>query len=62
MRNKKGRLKSAGQVVAIALLIAYAALLIYKGSTDLQALSAAYPGSEFWPALGRHFLRVLGGG
>ena len=55
-------LKSAGQVLAVGALIAYFVLLLHKGSLDIAALKEANPGPEFWPALGRHFLRVLGGG
>jgi len=55
-------LKTAGQVLAVTALFAYFILLLHKGWIDIAALSAAHPGSEFWPALGRHVLRVLGGG
>jgi len=55
-------LKSAGQVLAAMALVAYVVLLLHKGWIDFSALSAAHPGAEFWPALGRHILRVLGGG
>jgi hypothetical protein len=55
-------LKTAGQVFAVLLLVAYGALLLHKGSIDLAAIVQAHPGPDFWPALGRHLMRVLGGG
>jgi hypothetical protein len=55
-------MKTAGQILAVTLLVAYAALLLHKGAIDLTALAQAHPGADFWPALGRHLLRVLGGG
>lgn len=54
--------KTAMQVVALLCLAAYFGLLVHKASVDLRALAEQYPGREFWPALGRHFLRSLGGG
>ncbi len=56
------RAKSAGQVVAIVAFVAYLVLLLQKGSVDIAAIQAANPDGEFWRALGRHLLRVLGGG
>lgn len=50
------------QVFAILCLIAYFVLLAYKGTADFSALAQMYPGDEFWPALGRHLIRNLGGG
>ncbi len=54
--------KTAGQVVAVVLLVAYVVLLLHKGSVDISSLAKAHPGDEFWLALGRHVLRILGGG
>jgi len=55
-------IKTAMQVFAILCLVAYFAILAYKGSVDISALAKQYPGSEFWAALGRHLIRNLGGG
>ncbi|MCF8179226.1 MAG: hypothetical protein K9J74_12015 [Sulfuritalea sp.] len=55
-------LKTAGQVFAVVALLAYVVLLLHKGFIDIAVIEAAHPGSEFWLALGRHLLRVLGGG
>ena len=54
--------KTAMQVFAVLCLVAYFVLLAYKGSIDFSALAQKYPGDEFWPALGRHLIRNLGGG
>lgn len=64
MQPRKGAslLKTAGQVVAIILLTAYGALLLHKGVVDISAIARAYPGADFLPALGRHVMRILGGG
>jgi len=61
-RNLADRGKTAMQVFAILCLVAYFALLAYKGTVDFSALAQKYPGDEFWPALGRHLIRNLGGG
>jgi hypothetical protein len=61
-QGPRNRRYTVAQVLAVTLLIAYIALLAHKGSKDLSALAAAHPGSDFWPALGRHILRILGGG
>jgi len=37
-------------------------VVAHKAIVDLSALAQRYPGSEFWPALGRYLLRNLGGG
>jgi hypothetical protein len=58
----RSRLYTVAQVCAAILLIAYVAMLAHKGTKDISALAAAHPGSEFWRALGRHILRILGGG
>ena len=52
----------AAQVAAVVALVAYFALLLHKGALDIGALREAHSGSEFWRALGRHILRILGGG
>jgi hypothetical protein len=60
--DRPSRARVMSQVVAVIALGAYFALLLHKGFIDMAALIAAYPGSEFWPALGRHVVRILGGG
>lgn len=55
-------LKSAGQVLAVIAGVAYVLLLLHKASVDVAIVKAAHPQSGFWQALGRHLLRVLGGG
>jgi len=61
-RNRSELLKSVMQVLAILCLIAFFAVVAHKAIVDLSALAQRYPGSEFWPALGRYLLRNLGGG
>ena len=61
-RSIADHFKTAGQVVAVILLVAYLVLLLHKGSIDFSALATAHPGAEFWPAVGRHLIRMLGGG
>lgn len=56
------RIRTAMQVCAILCLVAYFGLLAYKGRVDISTLAEQYPGSDFWPALGRHLIRNLGGG
>lgn len=54
--------KTAMQIVAALCLAAYFALLAHKAFVDITALAIQYPGESFWPALGGHLLRNLGGG
>jgi len=61
-RNCVELLKSVMQFLAILCLIAFFAMVVHKATVDVSALAQRYPGSEFWPALGRHLLRNLGGG
>jgi hypothetical protein len=60
-RSAADHLRTLGQVFAVVLLLAFFGLLLHKGSKDLAALLEAHPG-DFWSALGRHILRILGGG
>jgi hypothetical protein len=55
-------IKTAMQILALLCLAAYFSLLFHKAFLDLPTLARQYAGSDFWPALGRHFLRNLGGG
>ena len=48
-------------MIALLCLLAYFVLLARKAFIDVAALLAANP-DTFWVALGRHFLRSLGGG
>ena len=61
-KSSRDRLETIGQVLAFVALLAYFGLLLHKGVKDMAALAEAHPGSDFWPALGRHVLRILGGG
>ena len=61
-RNPGEVFKTVMQVLAILLLAAIIAVILHKAFVDLSALSQRYPGSDFWPALGRYLLRNLGGG
>ena len=54
-------LGKTAQVIALLCLLAYFLLLVHKAFIDISALLAAHPGN-FLVALGRHFLRNLGGG
>jgi hypothetical protein len=59
--NVSTLLGRAAQLIALLSLLAYFLLLAHKAFIDVSALLAAHPGN-FWVALGRHFLRNLGGG
>ena len=61
LANVSALLRRAAQLIAILALLAYFFLLAHKAFIDVSALLAAHPG-DFWVALGRHFLRSLGGG
>jgi hypothetical protein len=60
-RSATERLQTVGQVVAVVLLLVYLGVLLHKGARDLTVLADAHP-QDFWRALGRHLLRILGGG
>ncbi len=60
--KRAAMLKTVTQVFAVLCLIAYFALLAYKGNADISALAQEYQGMDFWLALGRHLIRNLGGG
>lgn len=60
--NRGERIRTAAQVLAVLCLLAYFALLAFKGHADISALSDKYQGKDFWIALGRHLIRNLGGG
>jgi len=61
-RNPGELFKTVMQVLAILCLIAIFAVIGHKAVVDLSALAERYPGSDFWPALGRYLLRNLGAG
>jgi hypothetical protein len=61
-RNFTELIKTALQILALLCLAAYFGLLFHKAFLDISSLAKQYLGSDFWPALGRHFLRNLGGG
>lgn len=54
--------QTAMQIVAMLCIAAYFVLLAHKAFVDVSALAIQYPGEGFWPALGRHLIRNLGGG
>lgn len=53
--------KTAGQVLAIVLLLGLFAMLAHKAHADLAALAAAHDGGDFWLALLRYVFRNLAG-
>jgi len=61
VRSVSTLLSKAAQMLALFCLLAYFLRLAHKAFIHISALLISHP-DNFWVALGRYFLRNLGGG